>query len=215
MHPDAVEIMSALANERPVFHSEADFQHALAWRLHEAFPEHQIRLEFKPFPDQRVYLDIWLAGDPAVAIELKYLTRRLEATVAGERFNLADQAAQDISRYDFTKDLVRLEAIVANMPRTLGLAILLTNDSAYWRPPIRDGIVDAAFRIHEGRTLGGDHAWASHAGKGTMAKREAILALTGSYSLAWRDYSTVPYSSYGVFRYLAVPIAGDKNGAVR
>ena len=61
---------------RPVFHSEADFQHALAWHIREVMPDCQVRLEFKPFPAERVYLDIWLPT-LGTAIELKYLTRKL------------------------------------------------------------------------------------------------------------------------------------------
>lgn len=40
MHPadelfDVPALLGRLASERPVFHSEADFQHALAWALHQ------------------------------------------------------------------------------------------------------------------------------------------------------------------------------------
>ena len=37
--------MAALARVRPLFHSEADFQHAFAWQLHSAHPDARIRLE--------------------------------------------------------------------------------------------------------------------------------------------------------------------------
>jgi len=33
------ETMAALALVRPLFHSEADFQHAFAWQLHSAHPD--------------------------------------------------------------------------------------------------------------------------------------------------------------------------------
>ena len=35
---DIHQIMADLAKRRPVFHSEADFQHALAWLIHETRP---------------------------------------------------------------------------------------------------------------------------------------------------------------------------------
>ena len=43
-----------------MFHSEADFQHALAWQIHEAAPESQVRLEVSVIPveAQRMFLDI-------------------------------------------------------------------------------------------------------------------------------------------------------------
>ncbi len=38
-------LLATLAGSRKVFHSEADFQHALAWQIHEAMPDSQVRLE--------------------------------------------------------------------------------------------------------------------------------------------------------------------------
>ena len=70
---DITHLMNELARYRPVFHSEADFQHALAWRIHEAMPDCEVRLEYKPFPTKRLYLDLWLP-DIGVAMELKYCT---------------------------------------------------------------------------------------------------------------------------------------------
>ena len=75
---DITRLLDGLARERPVFHSEADFQFALAWRIKKA-TSHYVRLEFKPFPEERVYLDIWLP-DVGVAIELKYPTSGLTLT---------------------------------------------------------------------------------------------------------------------------------------
>lgn len=38
-------LLTVLGDSRNVFHSEADFQHALAWHIHQKMPEIQIRLE--------------------------------------------------------------------------------------------------------------------------------------------------------------------------
>ena len=48
MQIDIPKIMNELSKLRPIFHSEADFQHALAWEVHRCFPEAAIRLEL-PF----------------------------------------------------------------------------------------------------------------------------------------------------------------------
>src|SRR6266567_4623533 len=73
------DLVSLLAAERPIFHSEADFQHALAWLLHQRFPHAALRLEYRPFPDERFYLDIWVdIGTERLAIELKYPTRGIQ-----------------------------------------------------------------------------------------------------------------------------------------
>jgi predicted nuclease with RNAse H fold len=198
-------VMAALAAERPVFHSEADFQHALAWKLQQLLPDANIRLEFKPFPSERFYVDVWLrVNQQIIALELKYPTRRLVVEAFGERFELKDQAAQDITRYDFMKDLTRIERMVGS-DATAGSALLLTNDSAYWKEALRPDSVDAMFRLAEGRVLSGGLAWASHAGPGTMRGREGELILRHPHRLRWREYSSFD-SPYGRFRYLLVSV---------
>ena len=65
--------MVRLAKVRPVFHSEADFQHALAWQLREEYPHLSIRLEYRrPQLTLRGYIDVWASTtDEPAAIELK------------------------------------------------------------------------------------------------------------------------------------------------
>ncbi len=117
-----------------------------------------MRLEFKPqHLKERIYLDIWCAyEDGIMAIELKYKTRKLHVNVEEEIFNLLDQSAQDIGRYDFLKDIQRLERIVFDRNDIAGYAVFLTNDSAYWITPRNSNTVDASFRIHQGRILSGE-----------------------------------------------------------
>ena len=124
---DVRDLLEGLASERPVFHSEAEFQHALAWRIHQTHPGAQIRPEYKPFPEERVYIDIWVAGTERAAIELKYFTRRFNVDVNGECFVLKDQSAQDIGRYDALKDVQRLERVVSAIPGCVGHAIVLAS----------------------------------------------------------------------------------------
>ena len=199
-------LLEGLSRTRPIFHSEADFQHALAWAIHERYPDANIRLEYKPFPTERLYVDIWVSGTENAAIELKYLTRGLEFDLDGERFSLKNQAAQAIHRYDVLKDIARLERIVSEVPETVGYAVVLTNDSAFWKSPTRADTVDAAFRIHDGSVISGTLRWSEKAGHGTTKGREAPLTLANPYHIAWRDYSAIPVSSYGLMRYLLIEV---------
>jgi hypothetical protein len=200
--------MASLAARRPIFHSEADFQHALAWELHQRWPGNAMRLEYKPpAASSRMYIDIWVTTPSgAVAIELKYKTRRLHVTVAGESFALLDQSAQDIGRYDFLKDVQRLEEVVLDRQDVRGYAILVTNDRAYWSPATGRVTVDASFRLHDGRDLSGQLGWGAGTSAGTMRGREVAIGLRRPYRLAWRDYSRVTSSTYGTFRYLLVGV---------
>lgn len=204
---DVSSAIRDLANKRRVFHSEADFQHALAWEIHLRHPDAKIRLEYRPpTAGPRVYVDLWVViGAAAWAIELKYKTRRLEVEDAGERFTLMNHSAQDIGRYDFLRDIVRLELLTAEQPRVRGAAILLTNDSGYWSTARSAETVDAAFRLHEGRSLSGHLAWGAGASAGTMRSREAPIALAAAYRVAWQDYSQLTGNG-GQFRYALIAV---------
>ena len=119
---DIHEAMSRLAASRPIFHSEADFQHALAWELHARLPDMAVRLELPVHvPGKILHLDLWLAGPTgSVAIELKYKTRGLALSAGGEPFSLKDQSAQDLGRYDFLAFLPSPQKLQEDpMPREL------------------------------------------------------------------------------------------------
>jgi len=98
---DLVQVLATLAAKRPIFHSEADFQHALAWEIHSCLPEASVRLELKPHGwEKRSYLDILVSeASSTLAIELKYKTRSLMLSHAGESFDLTYQGAQVDGRY--------------------------------------------------------------------------------------------------------------------
>lgn len=204
---DLAAVMTALAHKRPIFGSEADFQLALAWEIQLAYPSALVRLEYRPvYLDRRGYLDVWVTDVGwSAAIELKYFTRALDMIVAGERFELLNQGAQDISRYDFVRDVARVESAAQVRPGVAGYALALTNDSSDWRPPTTPReTIDAAFRLHEGVLLAGTLGWGSVAGRGTTRGREKPHELVGAYPLQWHDYSVVTSGPAGTFRYLLV-----------
>ena len=203
------EIMKKLAEDRPIFHSEADFQFALAWEIQKTMQECQIRLEY-PFSDEekRKYLDIWLL-DMKIAIELKYKTRKLEWKPEGseECFALKGQEAQDVGRYGFIRDIRRLER---HGRAAGGFAVLLTNDPLYWEKPSgTTGAQDEDFFLYDGRVIGGAMEWSVT--KDWMRKEgvDKPIKLDGCYGLNWQDYSNCGEEK---FRYLAVkmPCSKDK-----
>jgi hypothetical protein len=108
------EMMARLARSRPVFHSEADFQHAFAWETHQMDPALQVRLETHPEPSVR--LDLLLARPDRgthTVVELKYLTALWSGIVDGEYFALKNHGAQVVRAYDAVKDIARVERFVA------------------------------------------------------------------------------------------------------
>lgn len=205
---DLQAVMRTLAGKRPVFHSEADFQHALAMEIARLDPAAQVRLEYRPLSDERVYLDLWIGGERSLAIELKYKTRLISVEWQGERFDLANQGAQDLGAYDVWKDVQRLENVCSRRDGTEGYVILLSNDASYWNGSTNEGTVGGAFRLQEGRVASGGLFWASHAGDGTMRNREEPINLRGSYRVNWRDYSRLGTGAGLTFRYVIIPVAG-------
>ena len=204
---DVEATLKRLADDRPVFHSEADFQHALAWSLREQFPDLAVRLEY-PLPSEsgRAYADIWLpTREGPIVLELKYWKRNLQVTIDGEEFNLGDQDARDLCRYDFIKDVTRVERLVAEDYARGGAVIAITNDPGYWSQG-RRGTFDAEFRIQEGRRLTGTLRWDSETGDGTKRGREPDLRLLGEHRVVWQHYSTVGAGGYPEFRYLFLPV---------
>ncbi len=204
---DVEATLKRLAGDRPIFHSEDDFQHALDRAIRGSFPRVRVQLE-QPLPlqDRRGYADLWLrtpAGD--IVLELKYWTQALRTTVASEEFSLRAHSANDLGRYDLIKDLVRIEHLVDVGHAGTGAVIAITNDHLYWTKPNRQ-TNDADFRIHDGRRLSGTMAWAATAGDGTTRGREADLTLRGVYRRHWQPYSTVPGGPYAEFRYLFLPV---------
>lgn len=175
----------------------------------------------------RMYMDLWLP-EAHLAIELKYGTRKLvdcdapalDLRPQSESFSLRDGAA-DMTRYDFLKDVERLEWVVARRREdTRGIAVLLTNDPLYWEVSKKRNAKDSEFHLHEGRELcrrpeGMD--WAESTSEGTRKGKDVPIVLNGSYhSLEWTSYRVLDGDRKArnrTLRYLAVEVPPISTGA--
>ena len=205
---DLTAALAALAEERPVFHSEADFQHSLAWVIRERHPGLEVRLEYPVTLDgQRGHVDIWLRGaDGERALELKYWTRGGELAVADEQYQLREHGAQPLARYDLWKDVARIERLIKDDWAAGGYMVALTNEHTYWNEGRADTI-DATFRTHEGHEVRGSLALSARASAGTTEGRESPIELRGTYVTRWRDYSKpAPGLTGGEFRCLLLDV---------
>lgn len=204
------DLLTTLRATRGAFHSEADFQHQLAWQAHLLDPQLQVRLEVRPDPRIRESVDVMLLRpdlNAATFIELKFLKAAWSGVVSHEQFDLPNTGAHDIVRYDVIKDIERLERFVDGRTGSNGLMLCLTNDSLHWREPtgMRTTIAEA-FRIHDGSRVHGTRQWDERVGAGTTRGRTSPLTLRGDYSLEWLPYSRVSNGRTGEFRILAVAI---------
>jgi hypothetical protein len=204
---DIPTYLAALSEERPVFHSEADFQLAFGWLLQRCLPGADVRLEWRtPLLDRRLYLDIYLEVDGEKwGIELKYKTRPIATTVRGELFELKSHGAQDLGRYDYLRDLERLETLKSLGVIDAGAAILLTNDTAYWTGSSA-AYAYASFGLTECRSLSGKLAWGPTAGPGTTRKREAPISIVGEHVVKWSEYSKIDARIAGQIRSLVIQV---------
>lgn len=182
------EILTTCLKDRNIFHSEADFQHHLAWCIHTELQNPELRLEYplsKDDSNRWEYCDIVLKSPCNIGIELKYKTKLFTTNIGSESFELKNQGAQDIGRYDFLKDVQRLETWCTEKRIDFGCAIILTNDNQYWSIPKKDTI-DKDFRLHN-RKITGSLKWGDKASAGTMRSREKPIVLKNKYSLEWKD----------------------------
>jgi hypothetical protein len=201
-------IMSFLSKHRPVFHSEADFQHSFAWQIHQGFPDAAVRLE-RPLRSRLGVLHVDIVVDIAGRMnmfELKYKTRASSVQSGSEEFMLQDHNAQPLGRYDFLKDVARLESLAVALPGTASWAIILSNDSSYWKPPRGVNDTSAAFSLCEGRRVTGNMEWSAHTSARMKEGREDAIVLANEYILSWSDYTDIGGRSYSRLRYLALEI---------
>lgn len=204
------QVMNALSELRPVFHSEADLQHSFDRILWETDSAIHTRLEARQ-GDHREYLDLLVIGpDGQTAIEFKDWTRSWlgDAGKGAERYSLRNHSATDLARRNFVFDIERLERFTAG-PTANGLAVMLTNEPSLWTPPrSQRSTRDSQFRLHEGQVLSGTLLW----GGGEYAANTRHLG--GEYPLRWCDYSDLPGAG-GKFRYLVVETKPRELGLLR
>lgn len=208
-----------LKNERSIFHSEDDLKLALALKIKEQNPQFKIRLE-KPFSIEMVEpveskkehkvnasVDILVYTEQGVPvpIELKYKTKKLDTCVDvdGEKYDLTQQGAHNIGRYNFRKDIYRVEKQLEQLDNAeVGYVLKITNDLAYINNDVSEtGNLDKNFSCHEGATIeSGERHWHY---KGTDKKHWTIikgqrflLDLKNDYPVRWETYSNVKNSEF-------------------
>ena len=127
---------------------------------------------------------------------------------------MKNQSAQDSARYDFIRDIYRLEDITQSgiYPIEEAYAIFLTNDPLYWKPTNRLNTLDSEFRIHDGTKIHGKMNWKPGASKGTIKSREEKLRVSGTYDIEWRSYKPCEDC---LFKYTIVEIKKEKLYKIR
>lgn len=195
---DIVTTLQQLLDQKRIFCSEADFQFSFAWMLKEVYgDEIDVRLEYTPWEySDSMHIDIVvIAGNQFIPIELKYRKAKLDTVFNGEHIRLKAHTAHDTGAYEYLADIERLEKLIQSdkYPIAEAYAIMLTNDSAYWRDTRRANATkqpnDMAFRIYDGAVISGKREWNEAASKGTVQGHERPICFSGTYHMAWQDCS--------------------------
>ena len=204
--------LKALAIRRPIFHSEADFQHELAQELAKQAPGIDVRLEIPAsYGEQaRAFIDLLThQNGKTTFFELKYKTLAIETQYENEPYSLKNQGAQDQGSYDFIKDIARIEHFVESRPNSEGYAIMLSNDQRYWKPRRKQNSIDAEFQLIDDRVLSGTFAWGQFAGVGSTKGRMSSIELRRKYPIQWKPFSHFSVQERLSFRYLSIHVTAE------
>lgn len=190
------QILETLAKSGNTYLCEKQFQFDLAWELRKYFEAQNkkdcyVYLEYpsndKEKDGSRIYYDLVIKeNDTYCPIELKYKTSEGTAKLYGEEFNLKDQSAQDLGRYDFLKDVCRIEDFAFEKKMERGYAIFITNDKTYWE---RKGerCLYQDFALNMGRDIPNSPLkWREGFKESSVGKnRTGSLTIKGKYKADW------------------------------
>lgn len=169
--------------------------------------------EYLHFPwHNQISVDIMVEKDGRFAlVELKYATRALaqQPPIFGLRMLtdakiLKNQAATNLTMYNYWKDVRRIEAISEAFGEKIegGLALIVSNSHDLWQTP-QQGALYAPFSTHEGcEFAAGMHNWPE--GVAESVKEEHPDFLTrNSYLCRWHDTAIEERAKGGDrFRYM-------------
>lgn len=221
--------MNELGSVPRIFNSEAQFQFELAWKIKEKF-DCEVRLEdlSRISEGKKDYTDIILEKDGLrIALELKYKTAKYEDE--SQNIYLKAHGAADLGAYDFLWDVHRIQMLTGmeksdkdkvKRPCDKGYAIILTNDSHYWKDATIKETINRDFLIGSGEHSHGVlykklHQWYTLDGEVGYSKalqndpsRRAAIDLKRNYFFQWKPYHTIDTNkSHNEFKYMIVEMA--------
>lgn len=207
------KVIKSLSLRRPVFHSEADFQHELAIEL--ANNNYQVRLEV---PREitingtlvRAEIDLLIHKENFMtAIELKYVKTKSTIEHCGEVFQLKETWLSNLSRFDCFADCQRIEAFVDASYANVGYSIFLTNKADAWEKDISNkNNLAKFFTIHHDRNIDANVPidwYPNQPTKKSVSARRlspySPIILKRQRTIEWNEYSIFE-SVHQKFKYL-------------
>lgn len=192
------DIRDFIRQQRELMFNELDFQIQLALYLRSSGHYSDVDVEYSlprdAMPgydwDSNLRIDLVVSrGGEYCPVELKYPTRKVTRSITRfgehvpEAVVMKNQGAQDIVRYNFWKDVRRLEVLRSRFARVRGgVAVIMTNDPSYTRP-VRVNSSCAPFSTAEGHCVGpGDVDWQNMP---AIRADHPPFILAGRYTMRW------------------------------
>ena len=194
------DIKSFLTYNRELLFNERDFQMRLSLSLLASKHYDDVDLEYhlpigqKPSFDreyerwetEKPSIDIVVRrGEDYIPIELKYKLKAISGRISrfGEKSPedvpiVTNQAAQNLGRYAFWKDVRRIELVKKHYRAVnAGIAVFLTNDESYLKSRVGTNYYD--FSMDEGRQVSGVLDWK------VPNNNYPSIPLDGTYVIRW------------------------------
>lgn len=218
-----------------IFISEKDLVFCFGLFLHKKFPDATIKFEF-PFTiaysyNSKVvkvkdkdklksgYLDLYVnLNNKVYGFEFKYKTKEMSVQSKFLSFKLKNQGAQDLLRFEFRKDIHRLEylkktSIKENPKIDVGFAVLLSNDSTLYYNKDKE-TADKELRFSDEKSIqGGSFKWYPKDKNASWLKEPKFtmdLNLRNEgYTIKWNtyiEYKINPNSKNCIFKYCIVEV---------
>ncbi len=177
--------LNSLAQRRPLFHSEADFQFEFAWELRGIGISTRLEVPIQGVGEVDLIIPVQTGIARDYFIEFKYKTKEFHCGIESESFHLKGHSAHPLGRYDFIKDIERIEQ--SGKP---GCAIFMTNDPLYWKAGGEGNGED--FSLREERKISGNLTWRDSSKTNSIGKgRVSPIKIDGKINCYWQDYSCV------------------------
>ena len=214
---DLTTCMEELRKKRRIFHSEADFQFALAWEIQKEYPKANIRLEY-PVGKMDIDIVVFCGEDnkKMIPIELKWLRTDFKCCINGEKFQLALSGADPEIRYDCLKDIERIESISKIRDDFVeGYTIWISNIETHFNEKHK---YTMQFDISQDKIQTGEIKWQKNdqgeiknindtPKKSLPETRKKPFKLNGEYKFKWIHYSIIAESEKNnIFKYCITKI---------
>lgn len=211
--------MASLAERRPVFHSEADFQHELAMEISRTGFGVRLEIPYEVNLNNEhitVELDLLLLNartEHKTAVEIKYVKSAVTVEHNEESFNLKKTWGTNLPRFDCLADFQRVGQLKAAGIVDFAFAIFLTNSASAWTDNVGESeIMARQFSIHEGRQMyaGALLNWVpADPPVGSVSARRlhpyAPINIPQPATCTWANYSDFQQRN-GSFRYLLLEV---------